>query len=120
MNILKNITERLKGKIKEASFEGANIVLYTDNEKFFKEGGGEIRAIVNDLKKRIELRADNKILLDQEKTEKEIRRIVPEEAEIIKIILDLHRSLVVIEANRTVQVIGKQGRILKEIRKETF
>ena len=120
MDILKNITERLKGKITEASFEGANIVLYTNNEKFFKEGGGEIREIVNDLKKRIELRADNKILLDQEKTEKEIRKIVPEEAEIAKIIFDLHRSLVVIEAKKPGQVIGKKGSILNEIRKETF
>ena len=120
MDILKNITERLKGKITEASFEGANIVLYTDHEKFFKEGSGEIREIVNDLKKRIELRADNKILLDQEKTEKEIRKIVPEEAEIIKIIFDLHRSLVVIEAKKPGQVIGKKGIILNEIRKETF
>jgi len=120
MDILKNITERLKGKITEASFEGANIVLYTDHEKFFKEGSGEIREIVNDLKKRIELRADDKILLDQEKTEKEIRKIVPEEAEIEKIIFDLHRSLVVIEAKKPGQVIGKKGSILNEIRKETF
>lgn len=120
MDILKNITERLKGKIIDASFEGANIVLYTNNEKFFKEGSGEIKEIVNDLKKRIELRADNKILLDQEKTEKEIRRIVSEEAEITKIIFDLHRSLVVIEAKKPGQVIGKKGIILNEIRKETF
>ena len=68
MDILKTITDKLKGKIKEAGFEGANIVLYTDNEIFFKEGEGEIKSIVNEIKKRIELRADQIILLDQEKT----------------------------------------------------
>ncbi|KKL91396.1 hypothetical protein LCGC14_1895120 [marine sediment metagenome] len=117
MDILKNITERLKGKITEASFEGANIVLYTDHEKFFKEGGGKIREIVNDLKKRIELRSDQKILPEQEKTKAEIKRIVPEEAEITNIIFDSHRSIVVIEAKRPGMVIGKQGSILNEIKK---
>ena len=45
MDILKNITSKLEGKITEAGFEGANIVLYTDNEKFFKEGEGKIKEI---------------------------------------------------------------------------
>ena len=53
MEILKNITEKLSGKITEANFEGANIVLYTNNEKFFKEGESEIISIVNEIKKRI-------------------------------------------------------------------
>ena len=63
MNILKNITEQLHGNITEANFEGANIVLYTNNEKFFKDDKGKIREIVNEIKKRVELRADQKILV---------------------------------------------------------
>mgnify|MGYP003981889093 CR=1 FL=1 len=47
MNILKTITDKLKGYITEASFEGANIVLYTDNQKFFQEGASQIKAIEN-------------------------------------------------------------------------
>ena len=112
MDILKNIKEKLHGEVSDASFEGANIVLYTSNEKFFKEGGPKIREIVNEIKKRIELRADPKIILDKEKTEAEIKKIVPEEAEITKIHFDFHRSVVVIEANKQVMVIGKQGSIL--------
>ena len=115
MDILKNIKDQLHGDITEASFEGANIVLYTDNEKFFREGGGKIKEIVEQIKKRIELRADQKILPEQEKTESEIRKIVPEEAEITNIILDFHRSIVVIEAKKPGLVIGKQGSILEEI-----
>ena len=116
MNILKNITDRLKGEITEASFEGANIVVYTDNEKFFKEGSGKIREIVNELKKRIELRIDPKILPTQEKAEEEIRKIVPSEAEVENIIFDKHRSIVVIDAKKPGMVIGKQGSILEEIK----
>ncbi|MEK6842175.1 MAG: beta-CASP ribonuclease aCPSF1, partial [Nanoarchaeota archaeon] len=120
MDILKTITDRLEKKIKEVSFEGANIVLYTDNEKFFKEGEPEIKRIVNEIKKRIELRADESILLNQEKTEKEIRKIVPEEAEIANIIFESQRSIVIIEAKKPGLVIGKQGSILNEIKKATL
>jgi predicted metal-dependent RNase len=46
LEILRNITERLHGEVSEASFEGANIVLYTKNENFFKEGTSKIKEIV--------------------------------------------------------------------------
>src|SRR3989339_801425 len=89
-DILKTITEKLHGKITEANFEGANIVLYTDNEKFFKED------------------------------EKQIKEIVPTDAEISEIIFDYHRSIVIIEAKKPGLVIGKQGSILEDIRKATL
>jgi len=120
MNILKTIEEKLSGEICEATFEGANIVLYTQNENFLKEGGSRIKKIVDEIKKRVELRADQKILQDQEKTDKEIRKIVPEEAEITNLIFDPHRSIVVIEAKKPGLVIGKQGSILDEIKNTTL
>ena len=120
LEILTNIIKRLHGEVSEASFEGANIVLYTKNEKFFKNDEGKIKEIVNELKKRIELRADTKILLDKEIVEKKIKEIVPAEAEITEILFDLHRSLVTIEAKKPGLVIGKQGSIMDEIKKETL
>jgi uncharacterized protein len=120
LEILKNITERLPGLIAEANFEGANIVLYTKNEKFFKEGEPKIKEIVNDLKKRIELRADTKILMDKEIVEKKIRELIPSEAEITQILFDQHRSIVLIEAKKPGMVIGKQGSTLEEIKHLTM
>ncbi|MEJ2267718.1 MAG: beta-CASP ribonuclease aCPSF1 [Nanoarchaeota archaeon] len=120
MDILKNITSQLKENITEANFEGANIVLYTDNQNFFKEGEGKIKEIVEQIKKRIELRADQKILPSKEKTEQEIKKIVPKEAEITDIIFDFHRSIVIIEAKRPGMVIGKRGSVLEEVRKATL
>ena len=120
LEILQNITDRLPGLIQEANFEGANIVLYTKNENFFKNDNGKIREIVNDLKKRVELRADTKLLHDKEEVEESIRKIVPAEAEVTDILFDLHRSIVTIEAKRPGMVIGKQGSILDEIRKDTM
>jgi uncharacterized protein len=120
MDILNTIKEKLGEKVTDECFESANIVLYTNNERFFKEGEGRIKEIVNEIKKRIELRADQKILLEQSKAEKEIRRIVPEEAEITGIIFDIQRSIVVIEAKKPGMVIGKQGAILDEIKNATL
>ena len=119
-DILKHITEKLHGKITEANFEGANIVLYTDNELFFREGEPKIKEIVNEIKKRIELRADPKILPDKTTTESQIRKSIPEEAEVVNIIFDYYRSIVIIEAKKPGLVIGRQGSILDEIRKTTL
>ena len=119
-DILKQITEQLHGEITEAIFEGANIVVYTANAKFFREGEPQIKEIVNQIKKRIELRADQKILLDSEKTEAEIKKIIPNEAEVTGLIFDVQRSIVIIEAKRPGMVIGKQGSILNEIRNSTL
>jgi len=120
VDILKQITEQLHESVTDASFEGANIVIYTDNAKFFREGETKIKEIVDQIKKRIELRADEKILMEKEKTENEIRKIVPSEAEVTNIIFDVQRSIVVIEAKKPGMVIGKQGSILDEIRKTTL
>lgn len=120
MDFLKNITEKLKGKITEAGFEGANVVLYTDDEEFFRHGSGKIKEIVNEIKKRIELRADKDLLMSNEKTEEAIRAIIPVEADITNILFDNHRSIVVIEAKKPGMVIGKMGSTLDEIKDKTL
>lgn len=120
MEILKQIKDKVNNKINEAVFEGANIVLYTDNELFFKEGEGKIKEIVNEVKKRIELRADPKILLPQETAKQEIMKIVPEDTEVTNILFEPHRSVVVVEAKKPGLVIGKGGSILEEIKQKTL
>jgi hypothetical protein len=119
-DILKKITDQLKENITEANFEGANIVLYTDNEKFFQTGEPKIKEIVEQIKKRVELRFDPKGLPDSAKAEKRIKEIVPADAEITNIIFDFNRSIVIIEAKKPGMVIGKMGSILEDIRKETL
>ncbi len=116
-DILKSILEELpKNIISDACFEGANIVLYTEDANFFRNGEPEIKKIVDKIKKRIELRSDSKILTSQEDAEKMIKEIIPEEAGITKIIFDVQRSIVVIEARKPGMVIGKSGSNLKEVK----
>jgi predicted metal-dependent RNase len=117
-DILKNITDRLPGLVKEASFEGANIVLYTENQNFFLDDQGKVKEIVNDIKKRVELRADDRILASEEQVKKVIKEVIPEEAEVTDILFSKHRSIVVIEAKKPGMVIGKGCSILEENQSE--
>ena len=119
-DILKTIKEELPNVIADAIFEGANIVLYTSNKEFFKDCEEEIKKVVSKIKKRVELRAERTILASEDETDKTIRALVQQEAEIVNIIFDVPRSTVIIEAKKPGLVIGKQGSILSDIRKSTF
>ena len=119
--IIKEILSQLpEEKISDACFEGANIVLYTKDKDFFLDNNGLIRKIVNNIKKRIELRPDPAITLDVEDAEKLIKENIPKEAGVDKVIFDPQRSRVIIEAEKPGLAIGKQGDILREIRKKTL
>jgi KH/beta-lactamase-domain protein len=120
-DILETIkTELPKGSVSSINFEGANIVVYTENKKFLNEGEEHIRALVNKIKKRVELRIEPELLMNKEETEKEIRKIIPEEAEITQILFDQQRSIVVIESKKPGLVIGKSGSLLKDVKIKTF
>ena len=119
-DILKDIQKELPKVISSANFEGANIVLYTDEIDFLVNNDGKIRELVGKFKKRIELRADSKLLKTEEETERIIREIVPKESELTSILFDPQRSIVVIEAKRPGLVIGKSGGLLKEIKEQTL
>lgn len=115
--IMKDIPE---GKISEASFEGANIVLYTKDKDFFLDDNGLIRDIVHKLKKRIELRPDPSVCVDVEDARDKIEKMLPEEAGISDITFDPMRSRVIIEVEKPGLAIGKRGSLLKQIKSETF
>ncbi len=120
-DIIKEILKFLpENKISEASYEGANIVLYTKDREFFLNNTGAIKKVVDEFKKRIELRPDPKICIPKENAEKEIKKILPEDAGVSNIIFDEQRSMVVIEAEKPGLAIGKQGSLLKAIREHTL
>lgn len=120
-DIIKEIVKQLpESKISDVNFEGANIVLYTKDREFFLNNNGLIKRIVDDIKKRVELRPDPSITMEMEEAEKTIRSIIPEEAGIDQVIFDPQRSRVIIEAEKPGLSIGKQGSILRDIRTKTF
>ena len=91
-----------EGAVSTAAFEGANIVLYTKDKDFFLENRGIIRTIVQKIKKRIELRADTSMTMEED-----------------QIIFDKQRSVVYIETEKPGVAIGKSGANLRDIREQT-
>jgi len=122
MTVLDELLSKLPkdAGITSSDYEGANIVLYTKNKTFFLHGGDIIRQLVSEFKKRIELRADDSIRKDEEKTEKFIREVIPKEADITQILFEPALSSIIIEAKRPGLAIGKEGELLRRIKEETF
>lgn len=120
-DIIKEILKSMPPRaISDAAFEGANIVLYTKDKEFFLDNQGAIRNVVNEFKKRIELRPDPSVCMDMEKTKKFIQKAMPEEAGMGDIFFAPQRSLVTIEAEKPGLAIGKQGSVLRDIREKTM
>ncbi len=121
MTILDEIkTELPKDTISEITYEGSEIILYTKNREFFRNSSELIKKIVNKIKKRIEVRSDPAILLDEEKTAEIIRTFVPKDAGIKDIYFEPEFAKVVIHAEKPGLVIGKSGETLMEIKEKTF
>lgn len=108
-----------KDKICDAVFEGANIVLYSKDKTFIFNSSELIRTAVMDVKKRIELRPDPSMLLDEEKAEDIIREIA-KEAEIDQVLFDPQRSIVLIECDKPAVLMGRQNDVALEIKQKTF
>src|SRR3989338_6755572 len=106
--------------ISEIDYEGSEIILYTKNKEFFRTSGDLIRSIVNRVKKRIEVRCDPSILIEEEKTKEFIKKAVPEDAGIKDIYFEPEFAKVVIHAEKPGLAIGKSGETLLEIRNKTF
>jgi hypothetical protein len=122
MTLLDEILEKLPrdAQIHSTSYEGANIILYTKSKNFFKNGGDIIRRVVEDVKKRIELRADSSIRLSEEETDKILKKVFPEDAEVTKTVFLPSQSQIIIEAKNPGRAIGKDGENLREIKEKTY
>lgn len=108
-----------EGKITKIDLEGPKIVLYTNDLPFFVEHNEEIRNLATILKKRIIIRALAEDLMEPEKAEDVVKKIIPQEANISGISFDPNFEEIYIEAEKLGLVIGKQGSTLDEITKKT-
>lgn len=120
-DILKDLKKRVEEGIPSGisvsfvEFEGPELVIYTEEPKKFADNGDIIRNLAKDLRKRIVVRPDPKVLVDPEKAIEEIKRIVPEEGGINDAYFDPDTGEVLIEADKPGLVIGKYGETLREI-----
>ncbi len=104
-------------RIKDVELEGPLLVVYIENPQELAEVD-IVKKLAKELRKRIVIRPDPKILKPKSEAKEIIKRIVPEEAKISSIEFDDENGEVIIEAEKPGIVIGRQGITFREIMKE--
>jgi hypothetical protein len=121
MEILEKIKSNLPAQaISRIELEGSEVIAYTKDREFFLTCEDEVKRTVSEVKKRIEIRPESNLSMDQEATKEKIKQIVPEDAKIKEIYFEPERSLVIIAAEKPGLVIGKGGETFRQIKYETF
>jgi len=116
-HILEHIPQQ--AEVTRIEFEGPALAVYTKKPEILIEQSYIIADIVNFIRKRIVVRSDPSVRLDEKDTERTINEIVSPEAEITSVNFDPSLGEVVIEAKKPGMVIGKNGGVLQEIIKHT-
>ena len=98
-------------------FEGPELVIYTDDPKKLADDGEIIRNLAKELRKRVVVRPDLKVLADPELAKTKIQEVVPKEAVLTDYYFDGETGEVQIEAEKPGLVIGRHGATLREITK---
>lgn len=122
VEILEKIKSSLPSNadITDICFEGSEIVAYTKNPEFYIQNGDAVRKLVEEFKKRIEIRPDMSITTDMEKAEAKIKEIVPADANVKDIYFEPELGKVIIEAEKPGLVIGKGGETLRQIKSSIY
>jgi len=108
-----------EAEITRIEFEGPRLAIYVKNVGLLLEQSYVVTDIVNLLHKRVVIRSDPSIRLNENESERLIKGIVPSEASITEINFDPTLGEVVIEAKKPGLAIGKDGGTLQEIIKTT-
>ena len=116
-HILNNIPPQ--AEVTRIEYEGPALAVYTRKPEVLVEQSHIIADIVKMIRKRIVVRSDPSIRAKERETERLIKKIVSEEAEITNINFDPSLGEVIIEAKKPGVVIGKNGEVLQEIIKQT-
>jgi len=116
-HILEHIPQQ--AEVTRIEFEGPALAVYTKKPEILIEQSYVIADIVNFIRKRIVVRSDPSVRLDEKDTERTIHEIVSPDAEITNVNFDPSLGEVVIEAKKPGMVIGKNGGVLQEIVKQT-
>jgi len=111
--ILKHIPK--EAEITRVEFEGPTLAIYTKKPEMLISQNHVITDIVNLIKKRIVVRSDPTVRLQEDEARKVIAEILPKEAEVTNINFDPTLGEVIIEAKRPGLAIGKEGTTLQAI-----
>lgn len=122
MSLLDDIKAELPkdASITESCYEGSELIFYSENKEFIRSCSDLIRRIVGKHKKRIEVRADPSVVMEEAATEELIKTTVHKDAGIKDIYFEPEFAKVVIHAEKPGLVIGKNGETLQSIKQKTL
>jgi KH/beta-lactamase-domain protein len=121
VDISQHILEKIppEAEVTRIEYEGPALAVYTKKPEVLVEKSFIIAEIVKLIRKRIVVRSDPSIRAKERETERIIKEVVSEEAEITNINFDPSLGEVIIEAKKPGVVIGKNGAILQDIIRKT-
>jgi len=108
-----------EAEITRIEYEGPALAIYTKKPEVLIEQSSVITDIVNIIRKRIVVRSDPSVRLEENEAERLIREIIPKEAETANISFDPSLGEVVIEAKKPGVAIGKNGTVLQDVVRQT-
>ncbi len=105
--------------ITDIQFEGSVIVIYTKDLDEFTKDSQIVKKLAERLKRRVDVRPDPSLLDDPEEARKKIKEIIPDEAEIQNMYFRDDTGEITLEAKAPGIAIGKKGKVLNEVKRET-
>ena len=108
-----------EAEVSRIEFEGPRVAVYTKRPEILVEQSQVVTQIVGMIRKRIVIRSDPSVRMDEREAEHIIKDVIPAEAELTNLSFDPTIGEVVIEARKPGLVIGKDGAALQEIIKAT-
>ncbi len=104
-------------EVTDIELEGPHVVLYTKQLDAFLSGGDLLRQIAQRLHRRVLVRSDPATLIDPKEAEKQIRELIPVEAEISQLFFEPETGEVTIEAANPGAAIGRGGAVLNDLKR---
>jgi len=108
-----------EAEVTRIEYEGSTLAVYTKRPEVLVEQSSVIANIVNVIRKRIVIRSDPSVRLQEVEAEKIAKDIISPEAEVTDINFDPSLGEIIIDAKKPGLVIGKNGTVLQEIIKRT-
>jgi KH/beta-lactamase-domain protein len=108
-----------EAEVTRIEYEGSTLAVYTKKPEVLVEQSSVIANIVNVIRKRIVIRSDPSVRLQEVEAEKIAKDIISPEAEVTDINFDPSLGEIIIDAKKPGLVIGKNGTVLQEIIRRT-
>lgn len=106
-------------EVSAIEFEGSVVVIYTKEYDKFSGDEALPRTLAQNLRRRVDIRPDPTTLADPTEVEEKIRSMIPESAELYDINFLDETGEAIIEAINPNEVLGKEGQLLSDIKKES-